>query len=125
LLLPLGVALGLRGRESWPVVGWAAWILAQMGAASHHAPIIGHVIAGAAAVALAAWGIVELRKERVNLGVAAFVITVGSFYFNYAADKLDRSLGLIVMGLVFLAGGWQLEKLRRSLMRRIEEARPA
>ncbi len=35
-----------------------------------------------ASVALAGWGIVELRKERVNLGVAAFVITVGSFYFN-------------------------------------------
>lgn len=126
LLVPLALAAGLRRRESWPVVGWAVWIMAQIYVVDHRMPVMGHLLAGAASVALAAWGILELRKERVNLGVAAFVLTVGSFYFNYAADKLDRSLGLIVMGIVFLAGGWQLERLRRSLMRRIEGgARPA
>jgi hypothetical protein len=30
-------------------------------------------------------------------------------------DKLGRSLGLIGLGLLFLAGGWQLERLRRRL----------
>ena len=32
-------------------------------------------------------------------------------------------LGLIVLGIAFLAGGWQLERFRRGLMRRIEEQR--
>jgi cytochrome oxidase assembly protein ShyY1 len=45
-----------------------------------------------------------------------------SFYFSYVADAINRSLGLIVLGVVFLAGGWQLERLRRKLMRRIEGA---
>ncbi|MEI9811939.1 MAG: DUF2157 domain-containing protein [Acidobacteriota bacterium] len=123
LLLPLPVAIGLRGRAAWPVAGWAVWLVLQVAAVNDHMTVFGHMLAGAASVALAGWGIAELRKERVNLGMAAFVITVGSFYFNFAVDKLDRSLGLIVMGLFFLAGGWQLERLRRSLIQRIEGAR--
>jgi hypothetical protein len=31
-------------------------------------------------------------------------------------DKLDRSLGLIGLGILFLAGGWALEKWRRKLV---------
>ena len=49
---------------------------------------------------LATWGIAELRKERVNLGLAAFVITVLSFYFSYVADAINRS-----ERPVLLAGG--------------------
>ncbi len=123
LLLPLPVAYGLRGRASWPVLGWGLWALAQVYAAANHSPIVSHVVAGTGAVALAGWGIAELRKERVNLGIAAFLITVLSFYFSYVADAINRSLGLIVLGIVFLAGGWQLERLRRALMRRIEAQR--
>ena len=31
-------------------------------------------------------------------------------------DKMDRSLGLIGLGILFLAGGWALEKMRRKLV---------
>ena len=123
LLLPLPIAYALRGRANWPILGWLLWALAQVYAASSRSPILAHLVAGAGAVALATWGIAELRKERVNLGIAAFVITVLSFYFSYVADAINRSLGLIVLGLVFLAGGWQLERFRRALMRRIEAQR--
>ncbi len=122
LLVPLPVAYGLRGRRSWPLVAWAGWIALQVLASSNKMPVTGHLIAGFAAVALAGWGIAELRKERVNLGLAGFVICVLSFYFSYVADAINRSLGLIVLGVLFLAGGWQLERLRRKLMRRIEGA---
>jgi hypothetical protein len=123
LFLPLPVAYALRGRQSWPIAGWAVWAFLQTYTAAQHMPITAHLIAGAASVALAAWGIAELRKERVNLGLAAFVITVLSFYFSYVADAINRSLGLIVLGIGFLAGGWQLERFRRGLMRRIEAQR--
>jgi hypothetical protein len=31
-------------------------------------------------------------------------------------DKLGRSLGLIMLGVLFLAGGWLLERTRRRLI---------
>ena len=123
LLLPLPVAYALRTRESWPILPSAAWIFLQVLAGSNKMPLASHLLAGTASIGFAIWGIAELRKERVNLGLAGFVITVVSFYFSYIADAIDRSLGLMVLGLAFLAGGWQLERLRRRLMRRIEEGR--
>jgi hypothetical protein len=44
------------------------------------------------------------------------------FYFSDVMGKLDRSLGLIVLGILFLAGGWMLEMARRRLMSHITEA---
>jgi hypothetical protein len=35
--------------------------------------------------------------------------------------KLDRSLGLIMLGVLFLAGGWMLERTRRRLVAKIGE----
>jgi uncharacterized membrane protein len=122
LLLPLPVAYGLRGRQSWPLLAWGGGLMLQVLAHAEKMPIASHLVAGVAAVGLAGWGIAELRKERVNLGLAGFVITVLSFYFSYVADAINRSLGLILLGVLFLAGGWQLERLRRRLMRRIEGA---
>ncbi|MEO5925356.1 MAG: DUF2157 domain-containing protein [Bryobacteraceae bacterium] len=122
LLLPLPVAYALRGRQSWPMLAWVGAIILQVLARTNSMPVASHLIAGLAAVGLAGWGIAELRKERVNLGLAGFVITVLSFYFSYVVDAINRSLGLIVLGVLFLVGGWQLELLRRRLMRRIEGA---
>jgi hypothetical protein len=123
LLLPLPVAYALRGRQSWPMLAWGAGIGLQVFVASKGMPILSHLIAGLASVSLAGWGVAELRKERVNLGLAGFAVTVLSFHFSYIADAINRSLGLIVLGVLFLAGGWQLERLRRRLMRRIEGIR--
>jgi hypothetical protein len=38
-------------------------------------------------------------------------------------DKLDRALSLITLGLLFVLGGWLLEKTRRRLVARIEKDR--
>jgi hypothetical protein len=46
----------------------------------------------------------------VNLGIVGFAIAVGWFYFSDIFDKVGRSLGLIGLGVLFLAGGWALEK---------------
>jgi hypothetical protein len=37
-------------------------------------------------------------------------------------DKLGRSLGLIGLGILFIAGGWALEKARRNLVTGMKKA---
>jgi len=44
---------------------------------------------------------------------------VAWFYFSDIFDKVGRSLGLIGLGVLFLAGGWALEKTRRGLVARM------
>jgi hypothetical protein len=61
-------------------------------------------------------------KSLVNLGIVGFAIAVAWFYLSNILDKMDRSLGLIGLGVLFLAGGWALEKMRRRLMARMDAA---
>src|SRR5580704_588366 len=67
-------------------------------------------------VGLIAWGLLEQRKERINFGVAGFGITILWFYFSSVMDKLGRSESLIGFGVIFLVGGWFLERARRKLV---------
>jgi uncharacterized membrane protein len=89
--------LGFMGDWQWQIYAWCAL----------------------GAVGLVLWGLHEARRERVNLGVAGFALTILTFYFSDVLDKLGRSLGLMVLGVLFLLGGWQLERLRRKLNARI------
>jgi uncharacterized membrane protein len=85
---------------------------------------VGHYLIWAfGSLLLIAWGLKEARKERVNLGIAGFALTVLSFYFSSVMDKLDRALSLITLGLLFVLGGWLLEKTRRRLVAKIEKDR--
>ena len=65
---------------------------------------------------LALWGSSSGRAERVNFGAATMAITVLVFYFSSVFSQLDRSVGLLGLGLLFLVGGWGLERLRRRLL---------
>jgi uncharacterized membrane protein len=80
-----------------------------------------YAVVAAACVFLAWWGVREASRAIVNFGVAAFALTVMWFYFSDIMGKLDRSLGLIVLGALFLAGGWALEKTRRRMVASIAE----
>jgi hypothetical protein len=81
-----------------------------------------YALVAANCVFLAWWGVREASKAVVNYAVAAFALTVMWFYFSDIMGKLDRSLGLIILGVVFLAGGWLLERTRRTLVAHIAEA---
>ncbi len=70
--------------------------------------------------ALVGWGIRAPLKEAINVGVGLFALTVGFFYFSTVMDKLSRSASLIGFGLLFLIGGWLLERTRRRLIARLE-----
>lgn len=114
---PLAVAILLRGRRAWLNAVAQAWIVGQ--AAVPQDRILAPVWCALGCLGLVAWGLEEERPERVNLGVAGFALTVLWFYFSSLMDMLGRSLGLMGLGVLFLAGGWQLERLRRKLTSRI------
>ena len=83
----------------------------------HSGPsILFYALVAAAAVFLVAWGVHISAKALVNYGMVAFAFTVMWFYFSSVMDKLGRSLGLIMLGVLFLAGGWILERTRRRLV---------
>jgi hypothetical protein len=72
---------------------------------------------------LVAWGVRDAREERINLGAGFFAATVLGFYFSQVMDKLGRSASLVGLGLLFLGGGWALERMRRRLIDQVREAR--
>ncbi len=117
--IPLVVGASLRGRHAWPLLVAAAWLVTAL--QIHDAgPIALYAWFGLGAIGLTAWGVSEDRVERINFGAALFAATVITFYFSEVMDRLGRAGSLIGLGLVFLAGGWALERLRRRL---VEQAR--
>ena len=84
-----------------------------------------HALVAAFAVFLIWWGVRQASRALVNLGIVYFGLAVAWFYFSNIFDKVGRSLGLIGLGVLFLAGGWALEKMRRRLLARMETAQEA
>ena len=136
-LVPLALAVLLRGSRSWSNVLAALWILVLgtmqfenlrdqdlRGIVFLWHKIGPYLWCAIGSVAMIAWGLSEARKERVNLGVLGFGLTIACFYFSSVMDKLGRSESLIGFGALFLIGGWFLERARRRLIARMN-ARPA
>ena len=81
-----------------------------------------HALVAGFCVFLIWWGVRESSRGLVNLGILGFGATVAWFYFSDLFDKMDRSLALIGLGVLFLAGGWALEKTRRGLLAHMAQA---
>jgi uncharacterized membrane protein len=126
LLLPIAAAVLLRRRAVlWNIAAvlWTALLaLCNPGTGSH---ALVYLCCAAGAIGLACWGIREARPERINLAIAGFALTVVCFYFSDVMDKLGRSASLMLMGLLFLGGGWLLERTRRGLLARINPVEAA
>jgi uncharacterized membrane protein len=126
MLLPLLLAWWLRGKHVWFNVIAVFWVAAlsltslrsRMDIMSHNSAndLALYAVCALGAVGLIVWGMKESRKERVNLGIAGCALTILFFYFSTVMDKLGRSASLIGLGLLFLLGGWLLEKTRRRLL---------
>jgi uncharacterized membrane protein len=116
--LPMAVAIVLRGRSAWIQAVAILWAVVLV----HMRPITGDVSLygwwALGSVGLVFWGLRDGRSERINMGAAIFAITVLAFYFSQVMDKLERSASLAGLGILFLAGGWALERTRRRLVRR-------
>lgn len=88
---------------------------------TYEAPsLLAYVVVAATAMVLVWWGVRERSRSIVNYGIAAFALVVTWFYFSSLMDKLGRSLGLIGLGILFLLGGWMLERLRRRLIVQVQ-----
>ena len=135
LLLPLALAWWLRRSATWLNLIAALWVVAlgtTSGQFEAGESLLRHAwresgpyfMCALGSVGLIMWGLREARKERINLGVAGFALTVLFFYFSSVMDKLGRSASLVGLGLLFLLGGWLLEKTRRRFMERLESRRP-
>jgi uncharacterized membrane protein len=130
---PLALAWWFRGNTAWMNLIAALWVVV-LGTTSPERTAMGKSLLGYSwqklgpygmcalgAIGLIAWGLKESRKERINLGIAGFALTVLFFYFSTVMDKLGRSASLIGLGVLFLLGGWLLEKTRRRLVARLEK----
>ena len=136
LAAPLILALLLRGYAVWINFVWAAWTYALILSAAHSNSVGGrenhrtlsatlalYALCAIGSVGLVAWGLREKRRERLNLGIAAFAISVLFFYFDSFMGKLGRSASLLILGALCLAGGYALEVTRRRLVARMESGR--
>ncbi len=119
-VLPLAAAVLLRGKGAVWNLGYALWvyIVSMLDGRVLAQNLTSYALCALAAIGLVMWGLHETRRERINLGVAGFAITIIVFYFSTMMGKLGRSASLIGFGILFLGGGWYLEKLRRKLVAR-------
>jgi len=134
LLGPLFVALLLRGKEAWPAAAAALWVVifgrlpfhfrtADLPLGAYALHTLGPYLWGAlGSVGLIGWGVRDRIKNRVNLGMVLFVVTLICFYFSDLLDKLGRSVSLISFGILFLVIGYFLEKTRKKLIAQIASA---
>jgi hypothetical protein len=120
LAVPLGLSLLWRGPSAWMNGAAAAWIIMLLWFSTFREELLLHGWWALGALGLVMWGVRERRTERINLGAAVFAVTVLFFYFSNVMDKLGRSASLIGFGLLFLAGGWMLERTRRRLVRAVK-----
>ena len=81
-----------------------------------------HALVAAVAAFLAWWGVRQRSRAMINYGVVCFALSVLWFYFSSVMGKLGRSFSLMLLGVLFLGGGWLLEKTRRKLVQHIEVA---
>jgi len=118
-LLPLSFAFFYRRTAAWMNGVAALWAGILSALTLQHTPLLIFAWCALGSAGMIAWGVHEYRAERVNLGMAGFALTILLFYFSNVMDKLGRSTSLIVLGVVFLAGAWYWEKLRRKLVARV------
>lgn len=132
--IPLALAIWLRGKAAALNVLTLVWVLVlgtmKPGRASEANSLVvyawhslgPYIWCAAGSIGLIVWGVAEKRRERINLGVIGFALTIFVFYFSNVMDKLGRSASLIGFGAIFLIGGWSLERVRRRLIARLKES---
>lgn len=126
IALPFAVAVALRGRAAVYLLlalGWA-FLVTQLESRPDSGELALYALMAIGAVGIVLWGVKDQQRLAVNVGVLGFALTIIGFYFSNIFGKLDRALGLIGIGVVFLGGGWLLERMRRRLVGRIGRAGP-
>jgi hypothetical protein len=128
-LIPTAVSIGVAEALPWCLHVWTRYYPLPNGTRASYSGsepnLAAHALVSAFAVFLIWWGVQLGSKALVNLGVVGFAFSVGWFYYSNIFDKIGRSLGLIGLGILFLAGGWALEVTRRRLVSHMGQAEAA
>src|SRR3989442_3505500 len=121
---PLALAYALRGRAAWPVLVAAVWVRLVGAMASRTSPYseraldwheIGmYALCGLGSALLAWWGIVESRRERINLGVAGFGPTRVFLYFALLVGQIGPTPRPVNPGALAPVGGDTPQPARRQ-----------
>ena len=118
--LPLGVAYLLRAASVPPVGAAIVWAAIGGTVVSGTRGVMPYLWCAVLSLGLIGWGVKDRRELLVNLGIAGFALTVTIYYFSDVMDRLGRSASLIGMGLLFLGGGYLLDRTRRSLLSKLQ-----
>ncbi len=125
-LIPVAAAIAFCLALPWCYRSWTESHKIGNGATATYnrtdPNLLAHALVAAFAVFLCWWGVRQLSRALVNLGIVGFAAAVAWFYFSDIMTTMNRSLGLIGLGILFLAGGWALEKMRRRILDRISPA---
>jgi uncharacterized membrane protein len=126
IVLPLALAGWLRGREGLWLLAALAWalLLAQVSPHTDAGELAMYALLEVGAVGIVLWGLRDGQRLAVNVGVLGFALATCAFYFASLYDRFGRALGLIGLGVLFIGGGWLLERTRRRLLARLPERRP-
>jgi uncharacterized membrane protein len=127
-LIPIAAAIAFVMALPWCYRTWSESYTDTYGRTESFARtepnLLAHLLVAAFAVFLCWWGVRLVSRVLVNLGIVGFAATVGWFYFSDILSKVNRSLGLIGLGVLFLLGGWALEKMRRRILAGMAPAKP-
>jgi len=126
IALPLALAWFLRGRDAAWLLAALAWalMLVQVSPRTDAGELLMYALLEVGAVGVVLWGLRDGQRLAVNVGVLGFALATVGFYFASLYDRLGRALGLIGLGVLFIGGGWLLERARRRLVARLPERRP-
>jgi uncharacterized membrane protein len=119
-LIPVAAAIGFALVLPWCYRGWTRSFTLANGMTSTYSgtmpSLLAHALVSGFAVFVCWWGVRLASRALVNLGVVGFAGAVVWFYSSDVMTKMGRSLGLIGLGVLFLAGGWALETMRRRIL---------
>ena len=122
-LIPIAVSIGFAIALPWCYRTWTETYNNPGGVKTTYVRsdpnLLAHALVAAFAVFLCFWGLRMVSRALVNLGIVGFAAAVGWFYFSDIMTALGRSMGLIGLGILFLAGGWALEIARRRILARM------
>jgi hypothetical protein len=124
IVLPVGLAYLLRGKDAVFMAIAVVWVLAigQIDPQNDVQFLALMALYAAGSVGIVLWGLRDSYPLLVNLGVIGFALSILTFYFASGLfTRLGRSLGLIGAGLLFIGGGWLLERTRRTIIDKIDE----
>ena len=125
IVLPLALAWFLRGRGAiWmlAVLAWAV-IVSQVSPRTDAGELALYALLAVGSAGVVFWGLKDQQRLAINVGVLAFALTVLVFYFASLYDMLGRAFGLIGIGVLFIGGGWLLERARRRLIMSMQGGR--